>query len=76
MNASKDVNEAFAKAEIEKYKLMHESAHEVALQAHEHSHEQVMSAQEHAQAQEIAEQQAANQQQAQEVAQPGESAQV
>jgi hypothetical protein len=42
MNASKDSNEAFAKAEVEKYKLLHQSAHEMGMQAHEQAHERTM----------------------------------
>jgi hypothetical protein len=38
INASKDAAQAFAEAEIARFKLLHEPAHEAAMQAMEHSH--------------------------------------
>lgn len=53
MQASKDSNEAFAKAEIEKYKLMHETAHDMATQHVQHRHEAALQASEQAAAQNL-----------------------
>lgn len=39
INASKDANQSFAENEIEKYKIMHDAAHDVALQSQQHEHE-------------------------------------
>lgn len=65
MNASKDVNEAMAKEDIETFKLLHGSAHEAALQQHQHIHERQMSAEDAARAQQMDQMQAAQQQAAQ-----------
>jgi len=42
INASKDANQSFAENEIEQFKIMHEGAHDAAMQAEEHAHEQQM----------------------------------
>jgi hypothetical protein len=45
INASKDANESFADREADQYQLLHQSAHDVALQAHQHEHESNMALQ-------------------------------
>jgi hypothetical protein len=45
INASKDANQTFAEAELEKYQIMHDSAHDVAMQATDQSHQKDMAAQ-------------------------------
>jgi hypothetical protein len=44
MNASKDQNQTFAEAEIQKYQIMHDAAHDVAMQGQQQEHEQQMAA--------------------------------
>lgn len=50
INASKDSNEAFAEAEIAKFKLLNDSAHERGMQAADHAHERGMAQMQHAHA--------------------------
>jgi hypothetical protein len=50
MNASKDTNQAFAEQEVKEYQILHDSAHDVAMQAQEHAHQQDMATQQHQQA--------------------------
>jgi hypothetical protein len=45
MNASKDANQQFAEAEINKYQIMHEAAHDQAMQAGQQQHEQQLAQQ-------------------------------
>lgn len=50
INASKDANQSFAENEIEQYKILHESAHELAMQSQQHAHEQELADKQAAQA--------------------------
>lgn len=59
INASKDANQAFAEQELAQYKLLHDTAHDVAMQHQEHAHAQQLAAQQAAVAQQS---QAADQQ--------------
>lgn len=61
INASKDANQSFAENEIEQYKILHNAAHDVAMQSDQQQHEKEMAMQAQA-----AQAQAAQQQQAQE----------
>jgi hypothetical protein len=45
INASKDTNESIADREIQVYEMLHDSAHEVAMQATDQAHQQGMAAQ-------------------------------
>ena len=71
INASKDANQAFAEQEISQYKIMHDAAHDVALQSADQAHAKEMADTQHQQALEqqtqAGAQQAALQQQAQQV---------
>jgi hypothetical protein len=58
INASKDANESMAERENDTYHLMHESAHELGMQAHDHAHQQQMAERSHQQALEQGQQQA------------------
>jgi hypothetical protein len=77
MNASKDANESIAQREIDTYQMLHDSAHDVAMQQQQHAHETAIGAAEaqHAQQQQQSQQQAAAQQaqaaQQQQAMQPG-----
>jgi hypothetical protein len=51
INATKDAQEGIADREIEKYGILHDAAHDVALQAHQQAHEKDMAAQQQAAAQ-------------------------
>ncbi len=44
INASKDANQSFAEAEIQKYEIMHDAAHDVAMAADQQDHEKAMAA--------------------------------
>jgi hypothetical protein len=48
MNASKDSNEAIADREIQVYDMLHDAAHETAMQAQEHAHQAGMAQQQQA----------------------------
>ena len=74
MNASKDANESIADREIQVYDMLHDAAHETAMQAQEHAHQQGLAQQQQAAA--AQQQQAAAQQQAeQQTSQPANPAQ-
>lgn len=45
INASRDANQSFAERELEQYKILHDAAHDVALQKDQQAHEQTMGAQ-------------------------------
>jgi hypothetical protein len=45
VNASKDANESFANRELEQYSILHDAAHDVALQTHQQQHEKDVAAQ-------------------------------
>jgi len=60
INASKDANEGIADREIQQYQILHDSAHEVAMQAQDQQHEQAMAQQAHQQALEQGQQAADN----------------
>ena len=45
INASKDQNQTFAQAEIDKYQIMHDAAHDVAMQQGQQQHEQSLAQQ-------------------------------
>jgi hypothetical protein len=51
INASKDANEGFADRELEQYKILHDAAHDVAMQAVDQDHQKDMAAQAAANAQ-------------------------
>ncbi len=48
INASKDVNQTFAETELKQYQILHEAAHDVALQKDQQEHEQGIAARQHA----------------------------
>lgn len=50
ITASKDANQSFAELEIQKYKILHEGAHDLAMQKEQQSHEQDLAAQQAQQA--------------------------
>jgi hypothetical protein len=66
INASKDANQSFAENEIKQYQILHDAAHDIAMQKDQQEHEQGMQQQQQAAAsqQQQAGQQADQQQQA------------
>jgi hypothetical protein len=45
INASKDANQSFAERELEQYKILHEGAHDIAMQKDQQEHEKGLAAQ-------------------------------
>ncbi len=72
INASKDTNEAIARQELEQFGMIHDAAHETALQHHQHAHDEQMAEQQAAVAQQS---QAADQQHQVGMAQQAQEAQ-
>jgi hypothetical protein len=58
MNASKDANESIAQREIDTFEMLHDSAHELAMQAGQHEHEKGMAEQQAQQQSQLAAQNA------------------
>jgi hypothetical protein len=77
INASKDANESIADREIEQYQILHQSAHELALQNDQQAHEAGMQQQDqaHAQQMQAAQAQQMQQQQVQQSAGPAQGQQ-
>jgi len=51
INASKDANQSFAELELDQYKIMHQGAHDIAMQQHQQAHDKMMAQQAAQQAQ-------------------------